>query len=175
MVGRGFSCGTVADGFRNNQHLRLWVPAFAGTTLMIALSLSTQLSSSGLTGRSSTPRPLDYSQASLEYWVARSSRAMTSESVARFLRRHCEERLSAEAHRAKAEATKQSIEPQRKLDCFVARAPRNDDDTCLRDLAARFARVVHETFRPEIQRAQGMPGARCTRSLACEMKQSTRA
>jgi hypothetical protein len=26
---------------------------------MIALSLSTQLSSSGLTGRSSTPRPLD--------------------------------------------------------------------------------------------------------------------
>src|SRR6266446_5544276 len=32
-----------------------------------------KLSSSGLTGRSSTPRPLDYSQASLEYWVARSS------------------------------------------------------------------------------------------------------
>jgi hypothetical protein len=25
------------------------------------------------------------------------------------------------------------------------------------------------------QRAQGMPGARCTRSLACEIKQSTRA
>src|SRR6266404_391170 len=72
MVGRGFSCGTVADGFRNNQHLRLWVPAFAGTTVMIALSLSTQLSSSGLTGRSSTPRPLDYSQTSMEYWVARS-------------------------------------------------------------------------------------------------------
>ncbi|TMK08352.1 MAG: hypothetical protein E6G71_09080 [Alphaproteobacteria bacterium] len=50
---------------------------------MIALSLPTQLSSSGLTGRSSTPRPFDDSQASLEYWVARSSRAMTSESVAR--------------------------------------------------------------------------------------------
>src|SRR5436309_15886841 len=31
--------------------------AFAQTTLMIASSLSTQLSSSGLTGRSSTPRP----------------------------------------------------------------------------------------------------------------------
>src|SRR6266404_611446 len=105
-----------------------------------------QLSSSGLTGRSSTPRPLDDSQASLEYWVARSSRAMTGESVARFLRRHCEERLSAEAHRAKAEATKQSIEPQRKLDCFVARAPRNDDDTCLRDLATRSARAVHESL-----------------------------
>src|SRR5438552_12351181 len=64
------------------------------------------------------------------------SRTMTAGSVARFLRRHCEERLSAEAHRAKAEATKQSIEPQRKLDCFVARAPRNDDDTCLRNPAA---------------------------------------
>src|SRR6266446_9771926 len=114
------------------------------------------------------PGALDYSQASLGYWVARSSRAMTGESVARFLHRHCEERLSAEAHRAKAEATKQSIEPQRKLDCFVARAPRNDDDTCLRDLATRSARAVHETFRPEIQRAQGMPGARCTRSLACK-------
>jgi hypothetical protein len=36
----------------------------------------------GGTGRSSTPRPLDYSPASLEYWVARSSRAMTSESLA---------------------------------------------------------------------------------------------
>src|SRR6266446_4938046 len=29
MVGRGFSCGTVADGFRSNCILWLWVPAFA--------------------------------------------------------------------------------------------------------------------------------------------------
>src|ERR1700676_1916913 len=37
-----------------------------------------KLSSPGLTGRSSTPRPLDLSQTPLEYWVARSSRAMTA-------------------------------------------------------------------------------------------------
>ena len=30
------------------------------------------------------------------------------------------------------------------------------------------ARVVHETFRPE-ERAWGMPGAQCTRSLVCEV------
>src|SRR5258707_15089523 len=35
----------------------------------------------------------------------------------------------------------------------------------------RFAKTV----RPANQRAQGMPGASCTRSLACETKQSTRA
>ena len=36
-----------------------------------------QLSSPGLTGRPSTPRPLGSSQTSLQNWVARSSRAMT--------------------------------------------------------------------------------------------------
>src|SRR5258705_256724 len=41
----------------------------------VASPLPTQLSSSDLTGRSSTPRPFDYSQASLEYWVARLSPA----------------------------------------------------------------------------------------------------
>src|SRR5256885_16800640 len=83
---------------------------------------------------------------------------MTSESVARFLRRHCEERLSAETHRAKAEATKQSIGPQRKLDCFVARAPRNDDDTCLRNPAARSARVLPEFPVPLISEGAGNAG-----------------
>src|SRR4051812_39664289 len=43
----------------------------------------------------------------------------------------------------------------------------------VRDPAARGARVVHGFFRP--QRAWGMPGAQCTRSLACEMEVSTRA
>ena len=38
----------------------------------------------------------------------------------------------------------------------------------LRDLAARDARVVHRVKPSEIQRARGMPGARCTRSLAWE-------
>src|SRR4030088_1121618 len=39
---------------------------------------TTRLSSPGLTGRSSTPRLLGLSPAPLEYWVARSSRAMTA-------------------------------------------------------------------------------------------------
>jgi hypothetical protein len=43
--------------------------------------------------------------------------------------------------------------------------------TRLRDLAARSARVLPETSRlPRDQRAQGMPGARCARSLACSKK-----
>jgi hypothetical protein len=37
-----------------------------------------RLSSPGLTGRSSTPRPSGLFQTSLEYWIARSSRAMTA-------------------------------------------------------------------------------------------------
>src|SRR5882757_3450266 len=37
-----------------------------------------RLSSPGLTGRSSTPRLLGWTRPSLEYWVARSSRAMTA-------------------------------------------------------------------------------------------------
>jgi hypothetical protein len=35
--------------------------------------------------------------------------------------------------------------------------------------------LLPETIRPGIQRAQGKPGGQCTRSLACEIKQSTRA
>src|SRR5437879_103518 len=33
----------------------------------------------------------------------------------------------------------------------------------------------YKNHPPRKQRAQGMPGARCARSLACEIKQSTRA
>jgi hypothetical protein len=40
--------------------------------------------------------------------------------------------------------------------------------THLRIPAARFARVMHRSFRPRRTRAWGMPGARCTRSLAWE-------
>jgi hypothetical protein len=43
----------------------------------------------------------------------------------------------------------------------------------LRDLAAYTARVLHRVKPSEIQRAQGMPGARCTRSLACKIKKHT--
>ena len=35
--------------------------------------------------------------------------------------------------------------------------------------AAQCARVMHEFFAPEKQRAWGMPGARCTRSLVCSV------
>jgi hypothetical protein len=38
-------------------------------------------------------------------------------------------------------------------------------------LAARRARVLQESFASKM-RAQGKPGARCTRSLACEMKKA---
>ena len=41
--------------------------------------------------------------------------------------------------------------------------------------AARCARGFARTVRPGKQRAWGMPGAQCTRSLACEMEVSTRA
>src|SRR3954453_11767766 len=46
----------------------------------------------------------------------------------------------------------------------------------LRDPAARCARGVQETFALRNQRAQGMPGARCTGRLACKIaKKRTRA
>ena len=51
-------------------------------------------------------------------------------------------------------------------------APRNDVKTKFRALAARCARVVYASF-PRKQRAQGMPGARRARSLACEIKKHT--
>jgi hypothetical protein len=130
---------------------------------------------------------------------------MTSEGVARFLRRHCEERLSAEAHRAKAEATKQSIVTVAlAVDCFaslamtvsVACAPRNDGhdfrspghrptDSIFKQPAMcshSFAisprdprEFCFEVLPLRDQRAQGMPGAQRARGLACEIKQSTRA
>jgi hypothetical protein len=42
----------------------------------------------------------------------------------------------------------------------------------VRTLAARIARGLHELSAPRKQRAQGKPGARCTRSLACKMKKA---
>src|SRR6266403_6387985 len=44
----------------------------------------------------------------------------------------------------------------------------------LRDLAASFARgLLKNVPPPEDQRAQGMPGARCTRSLVCKKNKHT--
>jgi hypothetical protein len=81
---------------------------------------------------------------------------------------------TAKALNVIASEAKQSIEQQRKNRLLRRFAPRNDVKTQLRILAARCARVVHEPFALRKQRAQGMPGARCTRSLACKVE-STRA
>ena len=43
----------------------------------------------------------------------------------------------------------------------------------LRDLAAPGVRALHQMLAPRNQRAQGMPGAQCTRSLACNVKWHT--
>jgi hypothetical protein len=43
----------------------------------------------------------------------------------------------------------------------------------LRDLAACFARVLPREVLPYETRAQGIPGARCTRSLVCKIKKHT--
>jgi hypothetical protein len=65
------------------------------------------------------------------------------------------------------------------MDCFVAFAPLrkrfafvagNDVRMHFRIPAARSVRVLPKTFRPLDQRAQGMPGARCARSLACKSR-----
>src|SRR5579863_7036024 len=72
--------------------------------------------------------------------------------------------------RAKA---KQSIEQQaRKLDCCVARAPRNDVK-----FTHGFAisppdprEFSHQRPALSNQRARGMPGAQCARSLVCKIK-----
>jgi len=43
----------------------------------------------------------------------------------------------------------------------------------LHDLAALIARGVREASAPKRSRAQGMPGAQCTRSLACDENKHT--
>jgi hypothetical protein len=50
--------------------------------------------------------------------------------------------------------------------------PRNDVRLQTSIPAARYARVVLEPLAPK-QRAQGMPGARRARSLACKVKKHT--
>ena len=58
-------------------------------------------------------------------------------------------------------SAKQSRATRAALDCFVADAPRNDKgETCVRILAARFARVMHQRHPHREQRAQGRPGGR---------------
>ena len=68
---------------------------------------------------------------------------------------------------------KQSMAPQGKMDCFVASAPRNDVGTHLRHLAAQIRASFAGNVPPSTQRARGMPGAQCARSLVCEIKKHT--
>jgi hypothetical protein len=68
-------------------------------------------------------------------------------------------------------SAKQSMGQPGSLDCFVASAPRNDGK--FRYASAFSRRDAPEScmnLRPGKQRAQGMPGARCARSLACKIK-----
>ena len=105
-----------------------------------------------------------------------------------FSDRHCEPTGRTNA-RPMTGSAKQSMAPRSKsglLRRFRLRslsyggqaAPRNDVapifKTRLRDLAARCVRGLQEPFAQNKQRAQGMPGAQCTRGLACKIK-STRA
>ena len=115
--------GTAANGFCFNQHLWLWVAAFAGTTPTV-MGSQIQFSNSR--------------QPSL--------RAQAKQSI--FF--HC--------------CTKAGL----------LRFARNDDQTQLRDLAARFARVLPVNFPPF-----GIRGRRECRTLgasaaACAVVESTR-
>jgi hypothetical protein len=65
-------------------------------------------------------------------------------------------------------SAKQSMGQPGSVDCFVASAPRNDVETQPRILAAQCARVVHESFAPEIRgrrecRALGAPAVLCAK------------
>jgi hypothetical protein len=73
---------------------------------------------------------------------------------------------------ARSKATKQSILSLRgEMDCFASLAM-TVNPTYIRVLAARNARGIHESFARK--RAQGTPGACCTRGLACNMCIRTR-
>jgi hypothetical protein len=77
-----------------------------------------------------------------------------------------------------ASEAKQSILPQKKNGLLRRFAPRNDG-FLISNMSTQSRGAMRPSFcktvSPIKQRAQGMPGARCTRSLACEIKQSTRA
>jgi hypothetical protein len=64
---------------------------------------------------------------------------------------------------------KQSMSPKEELDCFVASAPRNDVDGSRHSFmfSRHAAPEVCKFVRPKKERAQGRPGARCTRGLMC--------
>ena len=81
---------------------------------------------------------------------------------------HCEPTGRANA-RPMTDSAKQSIERQESLDCFVASLLAMTSNALPRSRGAMRPSCAG-TIRPEKQRAWGMPGARCTRSLACSVK-----
>src|SRR5258706_2569512 len=72
-----------------------------------------------------------------------------------------------------ASEAKQSMEPRKeRMDCFVASLLAMTTNIGARPRRASRARFAKYVPPSEIQRAQGMPGARCTRSLVCDKKQT---
>src|SRR5258708_23420542 len=64
--------------------------------------------------------------------------------------------------------------PQRKNGLLRRFAPRNDVKTKYDSaIPRRDASELCKNVRPKIQRAQGMPGAECTRSLVCDKNKHT--
>jgi hypothetical protein len=108
-------------------------------------------------GVSSTPRPLGSITAVSGYWIARFlSRAMMAGMTKDGLLRRFRHRSLSYGGQVAPRNFKQPRQFQlRQL------------QTQIRGPAARCTRVVRKSFAQV--RAWGMPGARCTRSLACEM------
>ena len=61
----------------------------------------------------------------------------------------------------------------RGMDCFVARAPRNDGGYSFAFSRHEMPEVLQIVSPSSIQRAQGMPDARCTRGLMCDVHSRT--
>src|SRR6266481_9007538 len=59
-----------------------------------------------------------------------------------------------------------------RVDCFVASLLAMTANTVSRSRCMFCPRFAFDVPPPEYQRAQGMPGARCTRSLVCDKKQT---
>ena len=81
-------------------------------------------------------------------------------------------------------SAKQSIAPLgERMDCFVASLPCANASRLSQAMTAGYSFAISRRIAPEVlhfvcplrkQRAQGRPGARCTRGLACNCAQKTR-
>jgi hypothetical protein len=109
------------------------------------------------TGRSSIPEPSAIEPRSRGVLDGSHSRAMTQST------------WHAPSGSLRAQRSNPSSRAKGGMDCFVARAPRNDVE---RDAVSHSrgtnARGFHFVV-PRQQREQGMPGARCTRGLVCKI------